>query len=146
MREVNLPHVILPVSGKSSGLRSMCRRDITFTGLERMRSMFSDAHAGGLGRQEEAGARGPGCHAMHDVFIQSTNIPGAVPSNVNKTIQRNSLLSGAHVPVECGCHSGGDAESAVCSQTSPFLCSAVTHALWWITLYRCRCVSPHSVL
>jgi len=74
MREVNLPGVILLVSGKSSGLRSMHRRDLTFAGLERTRSVFTDAHAGEVGRQEEAGGQGPGCHALRSMFIQSTNI------------------------------------------------------------------------
>ena len=55
MREVNLPGVVPLVSGKSLGLRSMCRRDLTSAGLERLRSVFTDAHAGRAGRQEEAG-------------------------------------------------------------------------------------------
>lgn len=31
-------------------------------------------------------------------------MPGTVLSNAYKTVQRNSLSSGAHAPVECGCH------------------------------------------
>lgn len=95
--------------------------------------MFNDAHAGGVGRQEEAG--GGGQDAMLCVmcsfnkYLSAYHMPGTVPTNVDKTVQRNSLSSRAHAPVECGCHSGGDADSVVHRQTQPFLCSGAMHAL-----------------
>lgn len=56
-------------------------------------------------------------------------MPGTVLSNAYKTVQRNSLSSGAHAPVECGCHGGGDAASVLCSYSWPFRFSGVSHAL-----------------
>lgn len=86
------------------------------------------------------------CSFSQQIFIELLSYARPVPSNVGKTIQRNSLSSGAHALTECGCHSGGDADAAVCSHSCPFHFPGVTHALWWITFRICWLVSPHSML
>ena len=90
--------------------------------------MFPDARAGGVGRQEAAGgptqAQMPCCvrcvHSVNKYLLSAYHMSDTVSSNVDKTVERNSLSSGPHVLVECGCHSGRDADSAVCSYTQPF--------------------------
>lgn len=96
--------------------------------------MFTDVRAGRAVRKKQVDtgldAMLLGCaHSVNKYLLSCYHMPDTVPSNVGKTMQRNYLSSGACALAECGCHSGGDADAAVCSHSCPFHFSGVTHAL-----------------
>lgn len=135
MREVNLPGIALLVSEKSSGLSSVYWRDTTFDGLERSRSTYHGAHAVGAG-QEEVGGHRPGCHAVQDVFIESTNIYSVLTTcQALFQVLCGENCSEIFFAFQSSCASGtwlsrgSDADSGVRSYPQTFSCSAVTYSL-----------------
>lgn len=41
-------------------------------------------------------------HSVNKYLLSCCHMPCTVPGNVDKTVRKNSLSSGAHSPVECG--------------------------------------------